>query len=61
MMTQKAPHVVLERPSNHLPRNNLKVIIAGSLKTVLVQHKNKMNEAGPLNDATNDDIQVGAS
>ena len=61
MMTNKAPDVVLERPSNDLPKIKIKTIIAGSLKTGLEQHKKKMQEVLANNDATNDEIQVGAS
>jgi len=60
MMRNKAPDVVLERPSNDLPKEKIKTIIAGSLKTGLEQHRKKMLEMQSEQNCGNDEVQPGA-
>jgi len=61
MMKNKAPDVILERPSDDLPKAKLKTIISGSLKTGLEQHRQRMLEVQAASDAISDEIQPGAS
>merc|ERR1712136_10234 len=61
LMTQAAPDVVFDRPSSDAPKNDLKTIIAGSLKTEIELRKKKLAEESAQNgDIGGDEVRVGA-
>jgi len=60
LMTNSAPDIILDRPSSDLPKTDLKVIIAGSLKTELEMRKKKMEAESAENGDNTDEIKVGA-
>ena len=62
MMQQAAPDVVFERPSSDDPKVDLKVVIAGSLKTEIELRRKKLAEeaAKGEGDVGNDEIKIGA-
>lgn len=59
-MMEKKPGAIMERPSDDLPKQELKVIVASSLKTGLAQHKKKMEEMSISNGEGNDEVQIGS-
>lgn len=61
MMQQRTPDDVIDRPSSDLPKTDLRVIIAGSLKVELEMRKKKLAEENLSNKDGNDEVQVGAS